>query len=47
MNTFAVAILSLTGLVGTFVAFVLEGRIRSDLAALGELPAGELTAKTI
>ena len=41
MNPFAVAVLSVTGLVGTFLAFALEGRIRSDLAALAELPGAD------
>jgi serine/threonine protein kinase len=38
-NAFAIAVLSVTGLAGTVLAFALEGRIRADLAALTE-PAG-------
>lgn len=37
-NSFAVGVLSLTGVAGTLTAFVLEGRIRGDLAALAEVP---------
>ncbi len=37
-DPFAVAVLSVTGLAGTLLAFALEGRTRSDLAALAEVP---------
>jgi serine/threonine protein kinase len=36
-NPFAVAVLSVTGLAGTLVAFILEGRTRADLAALADV----------
>ena len=32
----ALAVLSATGVIGTFVAWLLQGRIRADLAALSE-----------
>ncbi|HEX3148940.1 MAG TPA: serine/threonine-protein kinase [Gemmataceae bacterium] len=38
-NPLAVIVLSITGVSGTVLAFVLEGRIRSDLIALSEVPA--------
>jgi serine/threonine protein kinase len=38
VNEVAVTILSVTGVVGTLMAFVLEGRIRADLQALAEVP---------
>jgi hypothetical protein len=44
-NPFAVAVLSVTGLVGTFLAFTLEGRIRSDLSALADLSEGPDTSR--
>jgi serine/threonine protein kinase len=37
-NPFAVAVLSVTGLAGTLLAYVLEGRTRADLAALADAP---------
>jgi serine/threonine protein kinase len=37
-NSFAVAVLSVTGLAGTLVSFALEGRIRADLKALLDVP---------
>jgi hypothetical protein len=36
----AVGILAVTGVAGTLMAFVLESRIRADLQALTEVPAG-------
>jgi serine/threonine protein kinase len=39
-NELAVTILSITGVAGTLMAFVLEGRIRADLQALAEVPGG-------
>jgi hypothetical protein len=43
-NQLAVAVLSVAGLAGVVVAFVLEGRTRAHLAALAEVPAaGEAT----
>jgi len=38
-HPFAVAALSVTGLAGTAVAYVLEGKTRRDLAALADVPA--------
>jgi hypothetical protein len=37
-SPFAVAVLSITGLVGTALVYALESRIRADLAALAEVP---------
>ena len=37
-NTAAVAILSVAGLVGVVVAYLIEGRIRADIAALSDVP---------
>lgn len=39
LNRAPVAVLSAAGLAGLGVAFVLEARIRTDLAALGDIPA--------
>jgi eukaryotic-like serine/threonine-protein kinase len=38
-NKLAVVVLSFTGVSGTVLAFVLEGRIRADLTALADVPA--------
>ena len=40
-HPFAVAVLSVTGLAGTLLAFALEGRTRADLAALADVPVHE------
>jgi hypothetical protein len=37
-NKFAVAVLVVTGLAGSLMVYLLEGRIRSDLEALAEVP---------
>jgi hypothetical protein len=38
-NRFAVTVLVVTGLAGSLMVYVLEGRIRGDLEALAEVPA--------